>query len=261
MARAPYSSSSGRTEPWQLLLPDIQSHLPELLQAPLSTTDVSWAAAAACPPAEGPASSSLLAFSGHSLTENAPATSVRCSGQEGIAELQWSSAFHRNLSIRSPDQPLLRHESAPFQLFLRSPSENSAFNSELSSIQSDGQSMRRVFSAGDLQMMYSGLESESSLGLESVVNGMQKVARYNAEEKKERIQRYRSKRNQRNFNKKITYACRKTLANSRPRVRGRFVRNEEQGENSTQNHWNQIEDDDDDENWIHLFDENYTQVP
>ncbi|KAL6614208.1 hypothetical protein ACP70R_036478 [Stipagrostis hirtigluma subsp. patula] len=55
----------------------------------------------------------------------------------------------------------------------------------------------------------------------------QKVGRYSAEERKERIERYRVKRHQRNFNKKITYACRKTLADSRPRVKGRFARNGE----------------------------------
>ncbi|OAY81250.1 Zinc finger protein HD1 [Ananas comosus] len=54
-----------------------------------------------------------------------------------------------------------------------------------------------------------------------------RVGRYSAEERKERIEKYRSKRNQRNFHKKITYACRKTLADSRPRVRGRFARNGE----------------------------------
>uniref|UniRef100_A0ACD5Y3N4 Uncharacterized protein n=1 Tax=Avena sativa TaxID=4498 RepID=A0ACD5Y3N4_AVESA len=51
------------------------------------------------------------------------------------------------------------------------------------------------------------------------------AVRYNAEERRERIEKYRSKRNQRNFQKKITYACRKTLADSRPRVKGRFARN------------------------------------
>uniref|UniRef100_A0A0E0F172 CCT domain-containing protein n=1 Tax=Oryza meridionalis TaxID=40149 RepID=A0A0E0F172_9ORYZ len=51
------------------------------------------------------------------------------------------------------------------------------------------------------------------------------VGRYSAEERRERIDKYRSKRNQRNFDKKITYACRKTLADSRPRVKGRFARN------------------------------------
>lgn len=89
----------------------------------------------------------------------------------------------------------------------------------------------------------------------------QKVGRYSVEERKEKIDRYRVKRQQRNFQKKITvmillttqptnvfhavaklcpllyllliisgflqYACRKTLADSRPRVQGRFARNVE----------------------------------
>ncbi|RVW43249.1 hypothetical protein CK203_096025 [Vitis vinifera] len=54
-----------------------------------------------------------------------------------------------------------------------------------------------------------------------------RVGRYSAEERKERIDKYRAKRTQRNFNKTIKYACRKTLADSRPRVRGRFARNDE----------------------------------
>lgn len=38
----------------------------------------------------------------------------------------------------------------------------------------------------------------------SIIEGMMsKASRYSPEEKKERIERYRSKRNQRNFNKKI----------------------------------------------------------
>ncbi|KAF7064885.1 hypothetical protein CFC21_071097 [Triticum aestivum] len=51
------------------------------------------------------------------------------------------------------------------------------------------------------------------------------AGRYSTDERRERIEKYRSKRNQRNFQKKITYACRKTLADSRPRVKGRFARN------------------------------------
>ncbi|KAI3867166.1 hypothetical protein MKX03_021024 [Papaver bracteatum] len=95
--------------------------------------------------------------------------------------------------------------------------------------------MRKVFSTGDLQQICSttprSRRSDSSSSLHENINqiseGMKKVGRYSAEERKERIERYRSKRNQRNFTKKIKYACRKTLADSRPRVRGRFMRNEE----------------------------------
>uniref|UniRef100_A0A0A0K3I7 CCT domain-containing protein n=2 Tax=Cucumis sativus TaxID=3659 RepID=A0A0A0K3I7_CUCSA len=54
-----------------------------------------------------------------------------------------------------------------------------------------------------------------------------KVGRYSEEVRKERILRYLKKRNQRNFNKTIKYACRKTLADRRIRVRGRFARKNE----------------------------------
>ncbi|KAK8691428.1 hypothetical protein V6N13_074939 [Hibiscus sabdariffa] len=54
-----------------------------------------------------------------------------------------------------------------------------------------------------------------------------KVGRYSVEERKDKILRYLKKRSQRNFNKTIKYACRKTLADRRVRVRGRFARNSE----------------------------------
>ncbi|CAI9756745.1 unnamed protein product [Fraxinus pennsylvanica] len=57
-----------------------------------------------------------------------------------------------------------------------------------------------------------------------------KVGRYSIEERKDRILRYLKKRNQRNFNKTIKYACRKTLADKRVRVRGRFAKNNESSE-------------------------------
>ncbi|KAH7287103.1 hypothetical protein KP509_32G038300 [Ceratopteris richardii] len=47
---------------------------------------------------------------------------------------------------------------------------------------------------------------------------------YTKEERLPRIERYRRKRTERDFNKKIKYTCRKTLADSRPRIKGRFAR-------------------------------------
>ncbi|XP_043689974.1 uncharacterized protein LOC122640793 [Telopea speciosissima] len=57
-----------------------------------------------------------------------------------------------------------------------------------------------------------------------------KVGRYTVEERKKRILKYLKKKNRRNFNKTIKYACRKTLADRRVRVRGRFARNNELNE-------------------------------
>lgn len=47
--------------------------------------------------------------------------------------------------------------------------------------------------------------AESPVSCESsiTIEGMSRACRYSPEEKKERIERYRTKRNQRNFNKKI----------------------------------------------------------
>ncbi|XP_034588034.1 uncharacterized protein [Setaria viridis] len=93
--------------------------------------------------------------------------------------------------------------------------------------------LRRVFSTGDLQVMNVSPSppppplSGDTHGQDAGGPFTQKVGRYSAEERKEKIERYRTKRNQRNFHKKITYACRKTLADSRPRVQGRFARNAE----------------------------------
>ncbi|RDX73485.1 Zinc finger protein CONSTANS-LIKE 4, partial [Mucuna pruriens] len=100
--------------------------------------------------------------------------------------------------------------------------------------------MRRVCSTGDLQLV--SLKFVILLDQNMKANHMSpteaplledsncKIGRYSAEERKERISKYRAKRTQRNFNKTIKYACRKTLADNRPRIRGRFARNDEVSE-------------------------------
>ncbi|KAL5996904.1 hypothetical protein ACLOJK_007827 [Asimina triloba] len=104
-----------------------------------------------------------------------------------------------------------------------------------------------------------------------------KVGRLSAEERKEKIHRYLKKRNERNFAKKIknspmgssrfihldiserakphrghifidpsvsySYACRKTLADSRPRVRGRFAKNDELAEAARSSFMHQEDED------------------
>ncbi|KAG4961308.1 hypothetical protein JHK87_037941 [Glycine soja] len=129
-------------------------------------------------------------------------------------------------------------------------------------LDSDDSPVRRVCSTGDLQRingMQHNHHSDSPLSSESsmIIEGMSRACRYSPEEKKVRIERYRSKRSQRNFNKKIKYACRKTLADSRPRIRGRFARNDEIDKNTTIQ-WSQIgageDEDEEDENWITMLD-------
>ena len=54
--------------------------------------------------------------------------------------------------------------------------------------------------------------------------GARRIGRYTVEERQARIRRYQEKKMARNFKKKIKYVCRKTLADSRPRVHGRFAK-------------------------------------
>lgn len=49
------------------------------------------------------------------------------------------------------------------------------------------------------------------------------------EERAAKIARYRAKRQARNFEHRISYQCRKKVADTRPRVRGRFARDDEAG--------------------------------
>lgn len=74
--------------------------------------------------------------------------------------------------------------------------------------------IRRVQSTGDLT---------SSMRMDGKI----RIGKLTIEERRQRIQRYREKRNSRKFEKKVQYNCRKTLADSRPRVRGRFAKNDD----------------------------------
>ncbi|KAI3760450.1 hypothetical protein L1987_50845 [Smallanthus sonchifolius] len=129
---------------------------------------------------------------------------------------------------------------------------------------SNSTTMRRVFSAEDLQgtnMVQSQCyRSESPISSEShsIIESMNKACRYSPDEKKERIERYRSKKTQRNFTKKIKYVCRKTLADSRPRVRGRFARNDEiekalEHQCTSQGDGQEGFDDEDDGIWVNNY--------
>ncbi|KAK4441128.1 hypothetical protein Salat_0447700 [Sesamum alatum] len=122
------------------------------------------------------------------------------------------------------------------------------FESEITSI-------KKVLAADDFQVVNSAQKdrrSNSPVASESsATESVSRASRYSPEERKERIERYRSKRNLRNFNKKIKYECRKTLADSRPRVKGRFARNNEI-EKARQT--GVEEDDEDEDNWMSILD-------
>ncbi|KAF4370900.1 hypothetical protein G4B88_012700 [Cannabis sativa] len=104
--------------------------------------------------------------------------------------------------------------------------------------------MQRALGSESQQLM-SGVGNSNSLTPDIPSMGDQtfKVGKLSVEQRKEKIHRYMKKRNERNFSKKIKYACRKTLADSRPRVRGRFAKNDDFGETPRTNSGNHEEDD------------------
>ncbi|XP_059639239.1 zinc finger protein CO3 [Cornus florida] len=180
---------------------------------------------------------SYQSFGPHSYggTENAMKMMQRNNSFNGKHEFLFQSCFDGLM------------ESPNFQPQIMSPPQNSF---------SPGQ-MRRVCSTGDLQIVKANQTnhrmSSSPLAAESsfMEEANYKVGRYSAEERKERIHKYRAKRTQRNFNKTIKYACRKTLADNRPRVRGRFARNDEMVELPKVAAFNQYEEEDD--HWVDGF--------
>uniref|UniRef100_A0A7R9V378 CCT domain-containing protein n=1 Tax=Chlamydomonas euryale TaxID=1486919 RepID=A0A7R9V378_9CHLO len=85
----------------------------------------------------------------------------------------------------------------------------------------------RQVAAGELDAFVDENTLEQLHGLQG--RGGITMGRLTPEERLQKILRYRAKRQMRNFNRTIKYQCRKSLADTRPRVRGRFARDNEPG--------------------------------
>ncbi|KAI4307117.1 hypothetical protein L6164_030337 [Bauhinia variegata] len=83
--------------------------------------------------------------------------------------------------------------------------------------------MRRAFSEGDIKTL-----GNSNMSLvQSPHERPFVISNCTSEERREKLSRYRNKKTKRNFGRKIKYACRKALADSQPRIRGRFAKTED----------------------------------
>ncbi|GMP55901.1 hypothetical protein CsSME_00020570 [Camellia sinensis var. sinensis] len=114
----------------------------------------------------------------------------------------------------------------------------------------------RIYNPSELQALSNESQQGvngggSSTPLASDISSLEdstfKVGKLSPEDRKKKIHRYMKKRNERNFSKKIKYACRKTLADSRPRVRGRFAKNDEFCETPREGGYSNHEEDTDED--------------
>lgn len=89
-------------------------------------------------------------------------------------------------------------------------------------------SLRRACSEGDIPRL--GDKSASTGNAVAVGSPFERLlttSDLKTEQRQQKLSRYREKKSKRNFGRKIKYACRKALADSQPRVRGRFAKTEE----------------------------------
>ncbi|KAF3339757.1 Zinc finger protein CONSTANS-LIKE 4 [Carex littledalei] len=82
--------------------------------------------------------------------------------------------------------------------------------------------LRRAYSDGDIQNL--GSNNMKMVNVQTSFERLLTINDLKSEERKQKLSRYRKKKIKRNFGRKIKYACRKALADSQPRVRGRFAK-------------------------------------
>ncbi|KAK1268641.1 Zinc finger protein CONSTANS-LIKE 5 [Acorus gramineus] len=84
--------------------------------------------------------------------------------------------------------------------------------------------IRRAYSENDIQTLGIG---NINLVQPSIDHRLPSIGNHAVEEREQKLSRYRKKKSKRNFGGKIKYACRKALADSQPRFRGRFAKTKE----------------------------------
>ncbi|PKI52141.1 hypothetical protein CRG98_027557 [Punica granatum] len=134
------------------------------------------------------------------------------------------ATFSEALQIKIPPLKIDENQSVVNELTLDLPFQKSVSSGCLSSIQ--GAALKPNF------LGFSGLDFGAVYGMrrafsEGDIKRPILISNCTSEERKEKLSRYRNKKTKRNFGRKIKYACRKALADSQPRIRGRFAKTEE----------------------------------
>ncbi|XP_031381441.1 uncharacterized protein LOC116196061 [Punica granatum] len=158
------------------------------------------------------------------------------------------ATFSEALQIKIPPLKIDENQSVVNELTLDLPFQKSVSSGCLSSIQGAAlkpnflgfsgldfgavYGMRRAFSEGDIKTLSNGNNGNGNgNGDTSLIHSPLErpilISNCTSEERKEKLSRYRNKKTKRNFGRKIKYACRKALADSQPRIRGRFAKTEE----------------------------------
>ncbi|KAF8008407.1 hypothetical protein BT93_K2172 [Corymbia citriodora subsp. variegata] len=124
---------------------------------------------------------------------------------------------------KTPPMRIDENESLKDELYFDEPFQKSVSSGSLTSMH--GAAMKPSFldfSGLDYGAVYGMRRAFSEGDIKPII-----VTNCTSEERREKLSRYRNKKTKRNFGRKIKYACRKALADSQPRIRGRFAKTEE----------------------------------
>eukprot|EP01041_Mallomonas_annulata_P013552 gene13552-28746_t len=125
---------------------------------------------------------------------------------------------------RANKRPCIKNEFTPDQPTIQEVNENDISNSSISSIFMHASATASLVSSVlvasvDIPQMQvlSNPSDNNQLNSEILIGA------YTKEQRKQRIDRFRAKKKRRIWRKQIKYDCRKRLADTRPRIKGRFV--------------------------------------